>query len=53
METNIKNYYCTRQDRCVSKYLESQQRVGTILQRANEQQMEQQQNLAAMQQRFG
>jgi len=42
---------CT--DRCVSKYLESQQRVGVVLQQANEAQLEQQQNLANMQQQFG
>ncbi|GAX28805.1 hypothetical protein FisN_34Hh015 [Fistulifera solaris] len=42
---------CT--DRCVSKYLETQQRVGVILQKANEAQLEQQQNMAQMQQRLG
>lgn len=41
------------QDRCVSKYLEAQQRVGVILQKANEAQLEQQQNMAQMQQRLG
>ena len=41
------------QDRCVAKYLEAQQKVGVVLQKANEAQLEQQQNLAAMQQRFG
>ncbi|GAX13416.1 hypothetical protein FisN_34Lh015 [Fistulifera solaris] len=41
------------QDRCVSKYLETQQRVGVILQKANEAQLEQQQNMAQMQQRLG
>mmetsp|Transcript_8946 Transcript_8946/g.19297 ORF Transcript_8946/g.19297 Transcript_8946/m.19297 type:complete len:87 (+) Transcript_8946:29-289(+) len=42
---------CT--DRCVAKYLEAQQRVGVVLQQANEAQLEQQQQLANMQQRFG
>jgi len=41
------------QDRCVAKYLEAQQRVGVVLQQANEAQLEQQQQLANMQQRFG
>ena len=40
-------------DRCVSKYLESQQRVGAVLQKANEAQLEQQKNLEAMQKQFG
>jgi import inner membrane translocase subunit TIM10 len=39
---------CT--DRCVAKYLESQQRVGAVLQEANEQQLQQQQQ---MQRSFG
>jgi import inner membrane translocase subunit TIM10 len=42
---------CT--DRCVAKYLESQQRVGEILQKANEAQMAQQQSMAEMQQSMG
>ena len=42
---------CT--DRCVSKYLESQQLVGIVLQKANQDQMEYQQNLVAMQQKLG
>jgi mitochondrial import inner membrane translocase subunit TIM10 len=41
---------CT--DRCVSKYLETQERVGAVLQRANEAQLAQQQNMVEMQQRF-
>jgi len=40
-------------DRCVSKYLESQEKVGVILQKANEQQVQQQQRLQEMQQTFG
>jgi Tim10/DDP family zinc finger len=39
---------CT--DRCVSKYLESQQLVGQVLQKANEQQ---QQQMMEMQKRMG
>ena len=50
-ELSLGEMSCT--DRCVAKYLESQQRVGQVLQKANEAQLEQQQNLAAMQQRFG
>ncbi|KAL7569973.1 hypothetical protein ACA910_021921 [Epithemia clementina (nom. ined.)] len=50
-ELSLGEMTCT--DRCVSKYLESQQRVGQVLQKANEAQMEQQKNIAAMQQRFG
>ena len=42
---------CT--DRCVSKYLESQQLVGIVLQKANQDQMEYQQNLVSMQQKLG
>lgn len=42
---------CT--DRCVSKYLESQQRVGQVLQTANEQQAQQQQTMMDMQKRMG
>jgi mitochondrial import inner membrane translocase subunit TIM10 len=41
---------CT--DRCVSKYLEAQERVGAVLQKANEAQMAQQQNMVDMQQRM-
>jgi import inner membrane translocase subunit TIM10 len=37
-------------DRCVSKYLEVQTKVGALLQKFNEEQAAQQQNLAAMQQ---
>jgi Tim10/DDP family zinc finger len=42
---------CT--DRCVSKYLEGQQLVGAVLQKANEDQMKQQQAMQQMQQSFG
>lgn len=42
---------CT--DRCVSKYLEAQQRVGAVLQEANEQQLQQQKSMVDMQQSFG
>jgi import inner membrane translocase subunit TIM10 len=41
---------CT--DRCVSKYLECQERIGSVLQKANEAQIAQQQNLSEMQQRM-
>lgn len=41
---------CT--DRCVSKYLEGQQLVGAVLQRANEAQMQQQQAMQQMQNQF-
>ena len=41
---------CT--DRCVSKYLECQERIGSVLQKANEAQMAQQQNMNEMQQRM-
>lgn len=40
-------------DRCVSKYLESQERVGAVLQRANEAQLAQQQSLTDMQRQMG
>jgi import inner membrane translocase subunit TIM10 len=50
-EISLGEMACT--DRCVSKYLESQQRVGVILQKANEAQLEQQKNLEAMQKQFG
>lgn len=42
---------CT--DRCVSKYLESQQLIGAVLQKANEQQVAQQQAMQQMQQSMG
>jgi len=42
---------CT--DRCVSKYLESQQRVGAVLQEANEQQLQQQKSMMEMQSSLG
>ena len=50
-EISLGEMSCT--DRCVSKYLESQQRVGQVLQKANEAQLEQQKNLEAMQKQFG
>jgi mitochondrial import inner membrane translocase subunit TIM10 len=40
-------------DRCVSKYLEGQERVGAVLQRANEAQLQQQQAMMSMQQKMG
>jgi import inner membrane translocase subunit TIM10 len=42
---------CT--DRCVAKYLESQQRVGEVLQQANEQQLAQQQTMVNSQNAMG
>lgn len=50
-EISLGEMSCT--DRCVAKYLESQQRVGAVLQKANEAQVEQQKNLEAMQKQFG
>lgn len=41
---------CT--DRCVSKYLEGQQLIGVVLQKANEQQAQQQAAMQSMQQNF-
>jgi len=41
---------CT--DRCVSKYLEGQQLIGVVLQKANEQQAQQQAAMQSMQQQF-
>ena len=40
-------------DRCVSKYLEAQEKVGVVLQKANEAQLAQQQNLQNMQNALG
>mmetsp|Transcript_27993 Transcript_27993/g.59715 ORF Transcript_27993/g.59715 Transcript_27993/m.59715 type:complete len:102 (-) Transcript_27993:217-522(-) len=40
-------------DRCVSKYLESHEKVGIMLQKANEAQQQQQQNLSEMQTAMG
>ncbi|CAB9508649.1 membrane translocase subunit TIM10 [Seminavis robusta] len=37
-------------DRCVSKYLEAQQKIGIVLQQANESQAQQQQQMMSMQQ---
>jgi mitochondrial import inner membrane translocase subunit TIM10 len=42
---------CT--DRCVSKYLETQQKVGEVLRTTQEEQLRQQQNMAEMQTKFG
>mmetsp|Transcript_34729 Transcript_34729/g.84203 ORF Transcript_34729/g.84203 Transcript_34729/m.84203 type:complete len:103 (+) Transcript_34729:70-378(+) len=42
---------CT--DRCVSKYLEGQQLIGVVLQKANEAQVQQQQAMVQMQQQMG
>ena len=42
---------CT--DRCVAKFLEAQEKVGIILQKANAAQAEQQQKLQQMQNQFG
>lgn len=36
-------------DRCVAKYLETQEKVGVVLQKANEAQAAQQQNMQQMQ----
>jgi len=36
----------------VSKYLEAQQKIGVVLQNANETQAQQQQQMAAMQQQY-
>ena len=41
---------CT--DRCVSKYMEAMEKVGAVLQQANESQSQQQQNLQQMQQAY-
>jgi len=40
-------------DRCVAKYMASQQKIGTVLQKANEAQMEQARRMQQMQQAFG
>jgi hypothetical protein len=42
---------CT--DRCVAKYLEAQEKVGVVLQKANEAQAKQAQALADMQSAMG
>ncbi|VEU33691.1 unnamed protein product [Pseudo-nitzschia multistriata] len=40
-------------DRCVSKYLEGQERIGVVLQKANEEQAQQMAAQQQMQQQFG
>mmetsp|Transcript_22808 Transcript_22808/g.34733 ORF Transcript_22808/g.34733 Transcript_22808/m.34733 type:complete len:103 (-) Transcript_22808:1242-1550(-) len=40
-------------DRCVAKYLEAQEKVGVVLQKANEAQMAQQKSLQDMQNALG
>lgn len=40
-------------DRCVAKYLEAQEKVGAVLQKANEAQQAQQQSLMEMQNAIG
>mmetsp|Transcript_93115 Transcript_93115/g.260393 ORF Transcript_93115/g.260393 Transcript_93115/m.260393 type:complete len:102 (+) Transcript_93115:91-396(+) len=42
---------CT--DRCVAKYLDSQQLIGDVLRKANEAQMQQQQQAMQLQQQMG
>jgi len=42
---------CT--DRCVAKYLDAQEKVGIVLQKANEQQVQQQKAMMDMQQSMG
>lgn len=40
-------------DRCVAKYLEAQEKVGVVLQKANEAQAAQQQQMVEMQAKMG
>ena len=40
-------------DRCVSKYLDSQQLVGEVLRKANDAQQQQQQQMMQLQQQMG
>ena len=40
-------------DRCVSKYMDSQQLIGEVLRKANEAQVQQQQQMMQMQQQLG
>ena len=40
-------------DRCTAKYLDAQEKVGLVLQRANEEQAQQMQNLQQTQNGFG
>ena len=40
-------------DRCVAKYLEAQEKVGIVLQKANEAQVAQQQQIMEMQAKMG
>lgn len=40
-------------DRCVAKYLEAQEKVGVVLQKANEAQVAQQQQMTEMQAKLG
>jgi len=45
--------FAAHNSRCVSKYLEAQQRVGAVLQEANESQLAQQKQMMEMQKSFG
>mmetsp|Transcript_6976 Transcript_6976/g.8701 ORF Transcript_6976/g.8701 Transcript_6976/m.8701 type:complete len:102 (-) Transcript_6976:452-757(-) len=40
-------------DRCTAKYLDAQEKVGLVLQKANEEQAKQMQNMQQMQNAFG
>lgn len=40
-------------DRCVSKYLDSQQLIGEVLRKANEAQLQQQQQMVQLQKQMG
>lgn len=40
-------------DRCTAKYLDAQEKVGLVLQRANEEQAKQVENMQQMQNAFG
>ena len=51
--TAISHHVCIPIDRCVSKYLDSQQLVGEVLRKANEAQLQQQQQMMQLQQQIG
>ena len=53
LDEPINQLWIRRIDRCVSKYLESQQLIGIVLQKANEAQEAQQAAMANMQKQWG
>ena len=55
LESNpsVTRFACDVTDRCVAKYMDGQQLIGEVLRKANEAQMQQQQQMVQLQQQMG